>query len=102
MCLILDASKICLRRDVPRNAALCCTAPCQAALWRTMSYHLVIRLVVIPMMIPVFVKRIPLEKKTRGNSSPQSTESGAGEQFLLLDCTARTRAKKCFFRDADL
>ena len=36
-------------------------------------------------------KNTPPEKKMRGKSSFQSTNSGAGLQFLLLDC----RAKAC-------
>ena len=34
-----------------------------------------------------------MKKKTHGNTSYQSTKPGIGEQFLLLDCTAKARIK---------
>ena len=34
-------------------------------------------------------KHIPPNKKTHGNISLENTKSGAGEQFLLLDCRLR-------------
>ena len=40
---------------------------------------------------------IPPENTTHCNISFQSTKSGAGEQFLLLDCRARACAKGMFF-----
>ena len=42
-------------------------------------------------------KDTPPEKSTHWNSSFQNTKSGAGEQFLLLDCRARACAKGLFF-----
>ena len=39
----------------------------------------------------------PPERSTHWNISPQGTESGAGEQFLLLDCSARACAKGVVF-----
>ena len=42
------------------------------------------------------VKEItPPENNTRWNISFQSAKSGAGEQFLLLDCRARACQKEC-------
>ena len=39
------------------------------------------------------VKKTPPENDTLGKVSLQSTKSGAGEQFLLLDCRAEARIK---------
>ena len=47
-------------------------------------------------------KNTPPEKKTCGKSSFQSTKSGAGEQFLPLDCFAKARAKGFFFTDTGI
>ena len=41
-------------------------------------------------------KNTPPEKNTQWSTSFQSTESGAGKQFLLLDCRARACAKAAF------
>ena len=41
-------------------------------------------------------KNTPPEKKKDGNIGFGNTESGAGEQFLLLDCMAKARAKGVF------
>ena len=41
-------------------------------------------------------KSTPPEKSTRRNICFQSAKSGAGEQFLLLDCRARTSAQGVF------
>ena len=38
-------------------------------------------------------KNTPPEKNTHWNISPQSTEPGAGEQFLLKDCMAKAPTK---------
>ena len=38
-------------------------------------------------------KNIPTENWTRGKTAFRSTESGAGEQFLLLDCRAKARTQ---------
>ena len=44
--------------------------------------------------IPVPVgKKTLFQKTTIGNMSSQSTTSGAGEQFLLPDCTAKAPVK---------
>ena len=42
-------------------------------------------------------KHTPLDDKTGGDISFQKTKSGAGLQFLLLDCKARARTRGMFF-----
>ena len=55
----------------------------------------------IPMRIPASVKiRIPPEWKAFKKTSFQSTKSGAGEQFVLLDC--RLAPKEFLFTDAEI
>ena len=45
----------------------------------------------------------PRENNTMRNIGLRSTESGAGEQFLLRDCKARARPKGVFlFTDAGM
>ena len=49
-------------------------------------------------MIPTSVKQnTPPEKKTPKIISFWSTRSGAGEQFLLLDCRAKARVEGVVF-----
>ena len=47
--------------------------------------------------IQVSEKHTPLKKTTRGRTSSQSTQSGAGEQFLPLDIGANARRKGVVF-----
>ena len=48
--------------------------------------------------IPVSVgEQNPPEKKTHGEISFKKTKSGAGEQFLLLACSAKARTQGVFF-----
>ena len=49
--------------------------------------------------LPVSVKRnTPPEKRTPGKISLKNTKSGAGEEFLLLDCTVKARSKGVFLQ----
>ena len=43
-------------------------------------------------------EKTPLDKKTGENISFQKTKSGAGLQFLLLDCRARACTKETFLQ----
>ena len=52
--------------------------------------------------IAVSDKHTPLDKKALGKTSFQSTNSGAGEQFLPPDCRAKACQKEFFFSDAGI
>ena len=47
----------------------------------------------LTLSLPVCKKNTPLEKKTCGKTSLQSTKAGGGEQSLLLDCGAQVPTK---------
>ena len=67
------------------------TAPCS----KPLCYGMELCVALIPRSVN---KKTPPEKNTLEHISFDNTKSGAGEQFLLLDCRARSCAKKeCSF-----
>ena len=81
-----DKLKVRGYRTVRRDATLCYPMQC----------HGMIRCVVTPYHTSVCEKNTPSENNRHWNISFQITKSGAGEQFLPLDCRARARRKGVF------
>ena len=61
------------------------------------SYEYYVKVAMVEVVIPVSVKNTPPEKDSLGKIGLQNAKSGAGEQFLPLDCRAEVHLKGVLF-----